>query len=222
MLRATLFCTIESGSAVSRTTKNYDRKFDVIYEEVHDTDMVSVLICADEVREALLSDLEGASEVSKVRAIDDDKVLVTKEAAGALPVIWNNHGMMDGRHQVKGPHRIFNITVHDREDLRNIIEGLGEIGTVKLNQVTKFGHDQKLLSPQQKEVMQTAIEEGYYDWPRSITAEELADTFDIARPTLTEHLRKAEKKLLVEGLSNLTDTSIVTPAEREFLTQRSE
>lgn len=222
MLRATLFCTIESESAVSRTTRQYDRKFDVVYEEVHDTDMVSVLICADDVRDSLRSDLEGASEVSKVRAVDDDKVLVTKEAAGALPVIWNNHGMMDGRHKVKGPHRVFNITVHERADLRRIIQGLDEIGTVKLNRVTKFGHDQTLLSSQQKAVMQTAIEEGYYDWPRSITAEQLADRFDIARSTLTEHLRKAEKKLLTEGLSNLTDTSILTPEEREFLIERSE
>lgn len=222
MLKATLFCTIESESAVSRATLNYERTFDVIYEEVHDTDMVSVLICADDVRDSLLSDLGGADDVSKVQSVNDDKVLVTKEAAGALPVIWNNHGMMDGRHQVKGPHRVFNVTVHEREDVRNIIEGLREVGTVKLNRVTKFGHEQKLLSPQQLEVMQVAIEEGYYDWPRSITAEELAEELGIARPTLMEHHRKAEKKLLTQGISNLTDTSILTPDERAFLTGRSE
>jgi predicted DNA binding protein len=41
-----------------------------------------------------------------------------------------------------------------------------------------------------------AREHGYYEWPRNVTARELAEEFDITKTTFLEHLRKAESKLL--------------------------
>lgn len=52
------------------------------------------------------------------------------------------------------------------------------------------------LSPRQREVFQLAQNRGYYEYPRKVTAQELADEMDITKSTLIEHLRKAEQKLM--------------------------
>lgn len=52
------------------------------------------------------------------------------------------------------------------------------------------------LSERQREVFTLARRQDYYTWPRGVSATELADELDISKPTLLEHLRKAEAKLL--------------------------
>lgn len=54
------------------------------------------------------------------------------------------------------------------------------------------------LTDRQQEALEAAYRAGYYGWPRDSTAEEVADTLDIAAPTLHAHLRKAENSLLAE------------------------
>lgn len=52
------------------------------------------------------------------------------------------------------------------------------------------------LSERQREVFELAQREGYYTWPREVSASELADDLGISKTTMLEHLRKAEAKLL--------------------------
>ncbi|UPW02189.1 helix-turn-helix domain-containing protein [Halorussus gelatinilyticus] len=54
------------------------------------------------------------------------------------------------------------------------------------------------LSARQREVFELARQEGYYTWPREVSATELADDLGVSKATLLEHLRKAEVKLLGE------------------------
>lgn len=56
------------------------------------------------------------------------------------------------------------------------------------------------LTKRQQTVISAAYAAGYYDWPRKSTAEEIADSFGISSPTLHQHLRKAEQKLLTAFL----------------------
>jgi predicted DNA binding protein len=55
---------------------------------------------------------------------------------------------------------------------------------------------EEALTDRQREALQAAHEAGYYEWPRQITCQELADRLDVATPTYTEHLRTAEQKLI--------------------------
>jgi len=54
----------------------------------------------------------------------------------------------------------------------------------------------ELLTEKQFEIFQLACDYGYYDIPKKITIDELAERTGIAPSTLAEHLRKAEAKLL--------------------------
>ncbi|MFC6962922.1 helix-turn-helix domain-containing protein [Halocatena marina] len=52
------------------------------------------------------------------------------------------------------------------------------------------------LSERQREVFNLARQRNYYEWPREVSAADLATELDISKSTLLEHLRTAEAKLL--------------------------
>jgi predicted DNA binding protein len=52
------------------------------------------------------------------------------------------------------------------------------------------------LTDRQREVPPAAYRAGYFAWPRESTAEEVADSVGVSRPTLQAHLRKAEAQIL--------------------------
>ncbi len=69
------------------------------------------------------------------------------------------------------------------------------------------------LSPRQLEVLSRAIEEGYYDSPRSCNIEELAALDDANTSTVGEHLRRSEAKIL-QAVAPMLDRSGATARQR--------
>lgn len=53
-----------------------------------------------------------------------------------------------------------------------------------------------ILSERQREVFELARKQGYYTWPREVSATEIADELDVSKATVLEHLRKAEAKVI--------------------------
>ncbi|QKY17448.1 bacterio-opsin activator domain-containing protein [Halorubrum sp. CBA1229] len=56
------------------------------------------------------------------------------------------------------------------------------------------------MTDRQREILGAAHDAGYYDWPREVTAEELAERFGICPATFHQHLRAAEQKLVALSL----------------------
>jgi len=52
------------------------------------------------------------------------------------------------------------------------------------------------LTDRQREVVETAVELGYYDIPRTASQDEIAAELDCASSTVAEHLRKSESQVL--------------------------
>jgi hypothetical protein len=61
------------------------------------------------------------------------------------------------------------------------------------------------LTPREIEILKTAYNLGYYNYPRSISFNELAKKLGIVPSTLSEALRKAEKKLILSYMRNLSN-----------------
>lgn len=54
----------------------------------------------------------------------------------------------------------------------------------------------RILTERQQEVVETALELGYYDSPRTATQEDLAETLDMAKSTCSETLHRAEERIV--------------------------
>jgi len=61
------------------------------------------------------------------------------------------------------------------------------------------------LTERQRSVLRAALHAGYFEWPRGSTAEELADSLGVSSPTLHNHLRRAQQKLLEAALADERD-----------------
>lgn len=55
-----------------------------------------------------------------------------------------------------------------------------------------------LLTERQQEILQEAIRQGYYEVPREVTHQDVAESLNCSGGTVGEHLRKIESKLLGE------------------------
>lgn len=56
------------------------------------------------------------------------------------------------------------------------------------------------LTDRQREVIQTAFDMGYYDVPRAVSTEAVADELSLDGSTVSEHLQRAERNLLSQVL----------------------
>ena len=94
---------------------------------------------------------------------------------------------------------IFTI-VTDSDNLKKILKILKPLGLIKnLSFQKPTFSDYNVLScltERQKEVMIVAMRNGYYEVPREITTQELAEKLDISKATVLEHLRKAENRII--------------------------
>lgn len=54
------------------------------------------------------------------------------------------------------------------------------------------------LTDRQRTALQTAFLSGFFEWPRPVSGDELANSMDISRPTFHQHLRAAERKVIEE------------------------
>ena len=62
---------------------------------------------------------------------------------------------------------------------------------------------QNALTPRQYECYELAVKHGFYNEPKAITMQALADILGIARSTYQEHLQSAEQAVLVWAGSQL-------------------
>jgi predicted DNA binding protein len=58
--------------------------------------------------------------------------------------------------------------------------------------------DEKELTARQENILQIALEKGYFEFPKKITLRQLAKVLDVSPATLTEILRRGQKRVLEE------------------------
>jgi predicted DNA binding protein len=97
---------------------------------------------------------------------------------------------------------------HDRlSALGEQLEGFGMDYAVE--HVYDSFDPESLLTDRQRGVLQTAVEQGYYDTPRRCTLAELATELDVAKSTLSEVLHRAEGTVLKRVVTSPTDPAAI-------------
>lgn len=215
MYQAKVYIDFDSAGVLDEVTSEFEEPFDVLEEEVHDDGTITFVVDAREHRDTFADRMADAPEVSEVDLLDEDTILVRKEAKGAAVAIRENHGKLNGIDKVHGTKRVFEVLLLRRTDLRTMIEALRELGTVRLGSLVEMTGPPDVISDRQHEAVTTAIELGYFEWPRDADSEALADALGVTHSTALEHLRKGERKLLERALSDATTRT--TRRDREFL-----
>jgi predicted DNA binding protein len=96
--------------------------------------------------------------------------------------------------------------ISSQKDMRKFVEmvkaRVGKVVNISFKQSTyEKKHLLSVLTDKQREIMAAAYRYGYYDIPTGISSERLAQKMKISKPTLLEHLRKAERRILTEILA---------------------
>ncbi|MFC5972142.1 helix-turn-helix domain-containing protein [Halomarina salina] len=206
MFTATIHINLDEDHVLSEITDITNGGFPIYYFETIDHENIRFVMDAGDHRDAIADVLRESDAVQDVKYVPDSQLVITKRSSGVLPVIRANHGMLQQMNQFDGTHRTFDVIVFSREELKQMIAELRDLGDVHLGRLQPIGDPTLSLSARQSEVITLAKEAGYFDWPRQVDAETLADELGICHSTFLEHLRKAEKKLIDEALSSALPT----------------
>ncbi len=97
----------------------------------------------------------------------------------------------------------------EQKNLSDFVEMIRNAGTILKMSFRRAAYQKAdilaVLTDKQREVMVAAFQNGYYDFPKKISSKELCRKVSISKPTLLQHMRKAEGRILKEimtGYSN--------------------
>ncbi|PCR89248.1 helix-turn-helix domain-containing protein [Natrinema ejinorense] len=78
--------------------------------------------------------------------------------------------------------------------------------TTPFSQIAFHQELRSRLTERQHEVLETAFEAGYYEWPRECSGEAVAAELGITSPTFSQHIHAAERKLLTMVFERTRET----------------
>jgi len=203
MFQAEIHLQQHKECVVSHLASELETEIDIEIEELHD-ELVTFILTVDGDTERAHEILATSGQVKHVEKLGSGSFLVTKTSCGAYSAVDRNHGILRRRNFIGPNRRVYTVLFFRRQDLRAMIEDFREIGNVTLGKLSAVGESTVRLTDRQREVVEHALDAGYFEWPREVTSEELAAEMDISRATLLEHLRKAESKLLTDALDAAT------------------
>jgi predicted DNA binding protein len=95
----------------------------------------------------------------------------------------------------------FRVTlVGDDATIGNVVDSIPDPLSVSLEGIGEYHPDSEqlfsVLTERQQEILDAAVEMGYYEVPREATHEDIAAEVGVAAGTVGEHLRKVEGKVL--------------------------
>ncbi|WP_330633292.1 helix-turn-helix domain-containing protein [Halocatena halophila] len=116
-------------------------------------------------------------------------ILVRHKLVVDWPITYTTHG--GHRVTVLGKDTQIRRTIEELPDtIQTILEGIG-------NYRPEIRQPLSLLTGRQRQILELAVEMGYYEIPRHTTLGELGKALQITAGTVGEHLRKIESKIIL-------------------------
>ncbi len=148
------------------------------------------------------------AEMDVLEKSDSDALLLwrTNTMTSTYDTILKKHIIHSRPVAAQGGYEIHNVLSTNPDDLKKMLEELSCIGEVKVLRIGDFslGTDKKLrITKKQQDALGTALAQGYYQWPRKVTLEELAMASNLSRRSFHDRLRRAEANvfpLLIKDL----------------------
>ncbi len=151
-----------------------------------------------------LFQIKGKNLNSSLKDLPDicDKVLLSKNEAKvlikehtcliALPIVQS--GCILSKIDLKNSEIVWNV-ICDDNSFKRLMRNLDEYN-VDFDILYKGKPSKSETTYREEEILKYALEKGYFDYPRKIKLEELAKHFNIAPSTLSEIIRRGQKKVI--------------------------
>ncbi len=173
--------TIKSGFSVK---KIWDHEF---------IEMVTVL-SQDKNRYVCLIKTKAMTKVSAMLGLDHTKL----ENDYSYDLVWDTPTIFT-------QNKLIISVIGTEENLRRFLHSIAFEGNITQMSYTKamYTDDSFLscLTEKQRRILIAAKKHGYYTYPRMITSGQLAKKVGLSKPTVVQHLRKAEARLMAHILA---------------------
>lgn len=178
------------------------RMYEVNREDNTITEVVTLFLDKDiDVRD-IIHEVRGSRYVKKARLIRKDGNRATMEVKATecpLYTILLYDAITFRKERVKPNGDIeLSMIFTRRRSLDRVLDRIThEVSdtTIKDIKIRKRAYP---LSEIQENIIRTALDLGYYDYPKKITLKELGELLDLSPSYLNEVLKKAEKKIITE------------------------
>ncbi len=186
-------------------TSKYHAKINVLdclpYSDDGNKDLVEIEV-DPQYAEMILEDVKKNPEVDLVdlTIVDRGRIkgaVATNECIACCSMVGSEAFLVDSNMD-KGGKTVWRLLATDKEAIRVIIADLeNHRYHVELMKLTSVDVDE-LMTSRQEDILQIAFERGYFDYPKKISLRDLAAMFDISISTLSEMLRKGQRKIMEE------------------------
>lgn len=151
--------------------------------------------------EAALSDLGYVHEWTHVSETEEGHLYVIAFEAPELPdsMAAEADGLVGTCDPELGDHHAQISLVGEQEHISGTVEEYKKVGvSPDLRTMGAYTGERRVLdelTDRQEEVVRRAFEMGYYEVPRTVSTDDVADDLGIDPSTVTEHLQRAERNV---------------------------
>jgi predicted DNA binding protein len=173
---------------------------------------------------AALRDHANMASYELISRVDDVAHIHTViEETDAMATIRGHDGYITGPFHIEDGSETWHVGFDTREDADTTLADLErnnefdvlDRDPVELAELQEFVQNAgaamtliegcRDLSDTERETLETAVNEGYFESPRSATLGTLADRFDVSKPAVSKNLRRVQQKTLERIVDAMDD-----------------
>ena len=151
--------------------------------------------------EKLSRDIRSCSDVvsSELASVGSNRLVgavTSTDCYVCSSIINSNSGYFVGPAVTESDCRLNYKLFMNGDAIPAFLQTLHDKGVVyEISEIAKLSAKQKLTSKQER-VLKSALELGYFDYPKRVSTEDLSKRLGIAPSTLNEILRRAERRII--------------------------
>ena len=159
----------------------------------------------DKAAKAVIDAIHKAPHVKAVEITEHDKgrllaVVTTEGCEGCLSLAQADVFLLSG-HTTEEGRLEWKVAFSKRKDLDALVSKLQALNAdVAILRVSNQLDDGLHLTDRQLKIVEVAFKRGYYDYPKRISIRELARIFSVSTATVSEILRRGQRKIIKEHL----------------------
>lgn len=155
-----------------------------------------------DIMEEVLRDIRKNPLVSKVdtTVTEKGKVIgaVTTSRCDICRILTDSDVFLISAESKSGGRVEWTLVLSEKDVLKGILDHLKSKSVdAELIRLTKID-DKESLTERQDKITHVAFERGYFDYPKRISLRELARMFEVSPSTLSEILRKGQRKIVLD------------------------